>query len=94
MIDKPTIQKVASLARLNLSEGEAEEMTHHLSKALNHFQKISEIDTAGVEPMVTPVEIEPLLREDIAENMYTTEEMTANAPAKVGHLFKVPPVVG
>ena len=94
MIDKKTIQKVANLARLNLSDSEIEEMTLHLSKALKHFQKISEISTTGVEPMVTPVEIMPTLREDIAENIYTTEEMTSNAPAKVGHLFKVPPVVG
>lgn len=93
MIDRKTIENVAKLARLKISEAEAAEFSLQLGKALEHFQKISEIETPNVEPMITPTEIEAFWREDVVEQKYTAEEMTGNAPDKAGHLFKVPPVV-
>jgi aspartyl-tRNA(Asn)/glutamyl-tRNA(Gln) amidotransferase subunit C len=93
MIDKKTIEHIAKLARLKISDKEAGEFSQQLAKALEHFEKISQIDTSGVEPLVTPTEIETYWREDVVEQKYTAEEMTANAPEKSGHLFKVPPVV-
>ena len=93
MIDKKTIENVAKLARLKISESEAEEFSQQLAKALDHFAKISQIDTAGVEPLITPTEIESYWRDDVVEQRFSADEMTANAPDKSGHLFKVPPVV-
>lgn len=93
MIDKKTIENVAKLARLNISKAEADEFSRQLAKALEHFAKVSEIDTSGVEPLITPTEIEAFWREDVIEQSFTAEEMTANAPEKSGNLFKVPPVV-
>ena len=60
---------------------------------IQHFEKISQVDTKGVEPLITPVEIEAFWREDEAKQSFTADEMTANAPARAGNLFKVPPVV-
>jgi len=93
MIDKKTIEHIAKLARLEISDEEAIEYSHQLGKALSHFEQISKINTTGVEPLVTPTEIEEFWREDAAKQEFTPEEMTANAPSKVGNLFKVPPVV-
>lgn len=93
MIDKKTIENVAKLARLKISESEAQEFSLQLTKALDHFDKISQIKTEDVEPLITPTEIETYWREDVVEQKYSAEEMTANAPEKSGHLFKVPPVV-
>ncbi len=93
MIDKKTIEHVAKLARLKITDEEAQEYTTQLGKALSHFEQIAKIDTEGVEPLVTPTQIEAYWREDLVEKKFTPEEMTKNAPAKAGNLFKVPPVV-
>lgn len=93
MIDKKTIEHIAKLARLEITDAEANEYSEQLGKALAHFQQIAKIDTNGIEPLVTPTEIEEFWREDVARQDFTPEEMTANAPAKAGNLFKVPPVV-
>lgn len=93
MIDKKTIEHIAKLARLHVTEEEAQEYSVQLAKALGHFEQISKVNTEGVEPLVTPTEIEAYWREDIVEKEFTAEEMTANAPSKAGNLFKVPPVV-
>lgn len=93
MIDKKTIEHIAKLARLEITQEEASEYSQQLGKALTHFEQISKIDTQGVEPLITPTEIEEFWREDIAKQELSAEEITSNAPAKAGNLFKVPPVV-
>lgn len=93
MIDKKTIEHIAKLARLHVTEEEAQEYSAQLAKALEHFEQISKVPTAGVEPLVTPTEIEAYWREDVAVQEHSAEEMTANAPERAGNLFKVPPVV-
>lgn len=93
MIDQKTIQHIAKLARLKVTPEEAAVYGDQLTKVLSHFQKISEINTNGIEPLVTPTEIEFYLRADEVKKENTAEEMVANAPEKAGNLFKVPPVV-
>jgi aspartyl-tRNA(Asn)/glutamyl-tRNA(Gln) amidotransferase subunit C len=93
VIDKKTIEHIAKLARLHITDAEAIEYSEQLGKALNHFEQISRIDTKGIEPLVTPTEIETFWRPDEAKQEFTPEEMTSNAPSKAGNLFKVPPVV-
>lgn len=93
MIDKKTIEHIAKLARLQVSEADAAKYSDDLSKALKNFEQISKIETNGVEPLLTPSEIQAFWREDAAKKEFTAEEMTANAPDKLGNLFKVPPVV-
>lgn len=93
MIDPKTIEHIAKLARLQVTKEEAAEYGEQLTKVLSHFQQISAINTEGVEPMVTPAEIEFYTRVDEAKRENSTEEMVSNAPDKAGNLFKVPPVV-
>lgn len=93
MIDEKDVQHIAQLARLKISAEDALIYADQLSKVLSHFDKISKIDTTGVEPLVTPSEIEIYLRNDEVIKDETTEQLMKNAPEKSGHLFKVPPVV-
>ena len=93
MIDKKTMEHVARLARLEISAQEAQEFGEQLAKAIQHFDAIAKINTAGIEALITPTEIEPYWREDVVVKEFTAEEMTTNAPSKAGNLFKVPPVV-
>lgn len=93
MIDKKTIEHIAKLARLHISEAEAQEFSMQLSKALGYFEQISKVPTEGVEPLVTPSEIETFWREDGVKKQLSAEELVSNAPDKIGNLFRVPPVV-
>ena len=92
-MDQKTTQNVAHLARLNLTQDELATVANKLSLILSHFEKISEVNTEGVEPLVTPTNIEQVFRVDKSEIHLTVEEITKNAPSKQGQLFKVPPVI-
>lgn len=93
MIDSKTIAHIAKLARLELSEKEANEFGGQLTKILEYFNQISKVETKGVEPLITPSEVENFWREDEIISEVTAEEILSNAPARSGNLFKVPPVV-
>lgn len=93
MIDEKIIQHIARLARLQVSKEEAAEYGEQLTKVLAHFQQIAAVNTEGVEPLVTPSDIEFGLRPDEARRENSTAEMLNNAPERAGNLFKVPPVV-
>lgn len=92
-MDRETLNKVARLARLELSEKEAQELTQQLAEALKSFEKVSQVKTEGVVPLVTPTEIDNFWREDQMKPTLSAEEIVANAPARQGNLFAVPPVV-
>ena len=93
MIDQKTIEHIAKLARLKINSDEVEQYGQQLTKVLNHFQQITKINTIGIQPLVTPTEMDFYSRTDEVSKTYTSEEMISNAPAKAGLLFKVPPVV-
>lgn len=93
MLSRETVLKVAQLARLNLSNAEADDYEQQFNKILTYFETIAQANTDNVEPLVTPVAIETYLREDIVVKENTVEEILQNAPATQGNLFKVPPVV-
>ncbi len=93
MIDQKTIEHIAKLARLKITTEEATAYGEQLSKVLAHFEKISSVNTDGIEPLVTPSDIEFFAREDEVKRDFSAAEMVSNAPEKAGNLFKVPPVV-
>lgn len=93
MIDKKQVEHIAKLARLEVSEAQATEYSKQLSNVLKYFEQIEKVDMRGVEPLVTPTEIESYWREDQSRQELSVEEIAANAPDRVGNLFKVPPVV-
>lgn len=92
-IDLSTIQHIAKLSRLDINESQAQEYADQLTKIMGFFDKISSLPTKGVEPLITPTEIESFWRDDKEEKNYSSDEMVANAPSRQGSLFKVPPVV-
>lgn len=94
MITEKTILDIARLAQIKISAEEVGQYQKDLSQALQYFKMIETISTDGVEPMVTPIVEEQYLREDLPKTEISVEELLENAPAKVGNLFKVPPVVG
>lgn len=93
MLEKKEVVHIAKLARLQVSPAEVQEYGEQLSRALEYFEQIAKVDTAGVEPLVTPTDIEEIWREDEVKKEFSSEEMIENAPHKTGNLFTVPPVI-
>lgn len=87
------IDNVAKLARLTLSEEESKAFTEQFDSILNYFEQIKNVDTANVEPMITPTDIALYLRKDEAKEWEGSTQVLEEAPETSGQLFKVPPVV-
>lgn len=87
------VKKTARLSALTLTAEEEEKFAKQLPNIFEHFQKIANINTDSVEPLVTPTEMKKVLRADSAEKWENPEAALSNAPEKSGNLFKVPPVV-
>lgn len=92
-LDSATVEKVSTLARLKLTASEIDAIAGQLSAVLGNFEQLQKVDTNGIEPMVTPTDLSLRLRDDEAKTKSDTEPFLANAPARSGQLFKVPPVV-
>ncbi|SDF06520.1 aspartyl/glutamyl-tRNA(Asn/Gln) amidotransferase subunit C [Mucilaginibacter pineti] len=92
-IDKETVEKVAHLARLELTETEKQEMIVDMSKILDFMAKLNELDTSGVEPLVYMTEGANVLREDVVKQQITHEEGLQNAPKHDKDFFLVAKVI-
>ncbi|HEX3316377.1 MAG TPA: Asp-tRNA(Asn)/Glu-tRNA(Gln) amidotransferase subunit GatC [Solirubrobacteraceae bacterium] len=90
MIDRAQVEHVARLARLALDESELEGMARELSGVLEHIEKISELDLAGVSPTSHVVEVTAPLRADEPHGCLTAEQALDQAPATQDGGFLVP----
>jgi aspartyl-tRNA(Asn)/glutamyl-tRNA(Gln) amidotransferase subunit C len=92
-VDLATVKRVARLARIAVSEEEANKMLGQLNGILGFVEQLSEVNTDGVEPMtsVTPVEMKK--RTDAVTDGDKADDIVANAPATDRNFFQVPKVV-
>lgn len=94
VIDNKLISKLENLARLELDETEREKIRHDLNEILKMVEKLNDLDTAGVEPLVYVNEAEVNdWRVDKIESTISREEALKNAPDQDGVYFKVPKVI-
>lgn len=85
---------VARLARLDLTDDEKARLRREFDGLLRYFAQIQSVDTTGVEPMVYPVPLHNVLREDAPRPSTPREEILRNAPgAGGGEFFRVPKVL-
>ena len=92
-IDKTTVKKVARLARIRISDGEVETLSGELSKIMAMIEQLSEVNTDGVEPMTSVIEMQMPEREDKVTDGGIPEKILANAPEQTAGFFVVPKVV-
>jgi aspartyl-tRNA(Asn)/glutamyl-tRNA(Gln) amidotransferase subunit C len=87
------VERVAELARLSVSDAEAERLAVELEAILAQAQELAAVDTAGVPPTAHPVELATPLRADVPEPPLDPERALANAPEREGTAFVVPRVI-
>ena len=92
-IDKTLISKLEKLSRLELAEKEKSSIQKELNEILSMVEKLNEIDTTGVEPLIYISAEENVLRVDKIINQLSHEVALKNAPLQNGEYFLVPKVI-
>ena len=88
------VRHVGKLGRIELSELDVATFALQLGSILVYFDKLKELDTTNVEPMVHAMEIANVLAQDTPGLSLSPEEALANAPQRDGDFFMVPKVIG
>jgi aspartyl-tRNA(Asn)/glutamyl-tRNA(Gln) amidotransferase subunit C len=88
------VRKLALLARLDLSDAEVAAAGPQLDGILGFVAQLSQLDTEGVEPMTTALDVANRLRPDHATPGLLREDALAAAPQSDDECFRVPPVLG
>ncbi|MBA4602212.1 Asp-tRNA(Asn)/Glu-tRNA(Gln) amidotransferase subunit GatC [Thermoactinomyces mirandus] len=91
-ISKAEVYKVAALARLKLSEQEADQFTSQLNDILEFANKLNELDTENVQPTSHVLPIHNVFREDEVRSSTDRDKALKNAPEQQDHMFYVPAV--
>ncbi len=92
-VDKDTVKRVARLARIAVSDAEAELLKGELNTILGFVEQLNEVDVTGVEPMTAVVAMKMKMRDDIVTDGDNPEGVLANAPTSTDAYFVVPKVV-
>jgi aspartyl-tRNA(Asn)/glutamyl-tRNA(Gln) amidotransferase subunit C len=92
-LDKETIRKVASLARLRVDDAGLEKYGAQLNNILGFVAQLNEVNTDGIEPLPSPVDIALPLRKDAVTDGNCQEAVLSNAPEAVEGFYVVPKVV-
>jgi aspartyl-tRNA(Asn)/glutamyl-tRNA(Gln) amidotransferase subunit C len=92
-VDTATVRRVARLAKIKVTNDEAERMTNELNSILGFVEQLNEVDVAGVEPMTSVVSVKMRRRQDVVTDGGDAEAVTVNAPVSEDHFFLVPKVV-
>ena len=93
IVNDALIEKLAHLSRLELKEAEKEEMKIELEKMIGFIDKLNELDTTGVEPLLHMSENVDIFRDDEVSGQISKEDVFKNAPLHDGDFFKVPKVI-
>lgn len=92
-IDKKTIHKVADLARIEVKEAQVDDLIEEMSKILTFMEKLNELDTREVEPLVYLNREVNVFREDVVKQEITVEEGLMNASKHNEEFFMVPKII-
>lgn len=93
MLDREQVQKVAQLARLDLTPDEEERFTSQLDSILDYFQQLNELDTSNVPPTARAIDVSNVTRTDTLEAWENREAILDSAPDRDGEFFKVPKIL-
>ena len=92
-LTRADVEHVAYLARLGLTEEELARLEGQLNHILDQYATLAELDTDAIPPTAQTIELENILRDDVAEPSLPVDAVLANAPAREGDFFLVPPIL-
>ncbi|MFC3308579.1 Asp-tRNA(Asn)/Glu-tRNA(Gln) amidotransferase subunit GatC [Blastomonas aquatica] len=92
-VDSKTVKKIASLARIAMSDDEIEAMVPEFNGILGWVEQLGEVDVTGVEPMTAVIPNVLRLRDDVVTDGDIRDKVLANAPAAEHGFFGVPKVI-
>jgi len=92
-VNDELVDKIANLARLEFNAEEKENIKNDLQEMIGFIEKLNELDTTGVEPLLHMSENVNVLREDEVQGTISREEAFKNAPLHDEQFFKVPKVI-
>lgn len=92
-ISKEQVYHVANLARLEINDQEAEKFTKQLDDIINLAELLNEVDTSTIKPTSHVLNIQNVMREDVAEAGLPREEVLKNAPDHKDGQIRVPSII-
>jgi aspartyl-tRNA(Asn)/glutamyl-tRNA(Gln) amidotransferase subunit C len=92
-IDKDSVEKIAHLARLEFDEKEKVQIITDMNNMLSFINKLNEVDTSTIEPLIYMSDEVNILRDDEVKQEITQDEALKNAPKKDSDYFKVPKII-
>jgi len=88
------VDHIAHLSRLSFEGEQKEAIKKDMTNIISFMDKLSELNTDNVEPLIFMSDEVNVLREDIATVTVTHEEALKNAPKKDSDYFRIPKVLG
>jgi aspartyl-tRNA(Asn)/glutamyl-tRNA(Gln) amidotransferase subunit C len=92
-ISRDDVLHVANLARLHLTDEEVDRMQVQLSKILEAIETLRDVDTSAVGPTASVIQLENVMREDVARPALSRDAALANAPLRDDPFLRVPTVL-
>lgn len=92
-VNDALVEKLAKLSKLQFDDAQKEEIKNDLQKMIAFVEKLNELDTTGVEPLLHMTDEVNMLREDEIKGSVSREEAFKNAPLHDEEFFKVPKVI-
>ena len=92
-LDIKTVDEIAHLARLEFDESSKKEILNDMNRMLSFIDKLSELNTDSVQPLIYMTQENNILRPDLPEVTLTQKEALKNAPKKDSDYFKAPKVI-
>ncbi len=92
-VDNNTVEKIAELAKLEFNDASKEAIKSDLNKMIEFVDKLNELDTENVEPLIYMLAETTSLREDEIKDHISQKDALKNAPQKDSDYFKVPKVI-
>jgi aspartyl-tRNA(Asn)/glutamyl-tRNA(Gln) amidotransferase subunit C len=93
-INKEMIERLSDLAKLDFTEPEKENIMKDMNRVLAYCEKLNEVNTDGVEPLIFMSDHVNLLRNDEPQTLYSKVDALRNAPSKDSDFFRVPKFMG
>ncbi len=93
-LSRSDVEHVAFLARLGLGEDELARLEGQLNHILDQYAILARLDTDDIPPTAQTIELETILREDVARDSLPVEAVLSNAPERDGDFIVVPAILG